>query len=102
MRKRIQSTDLAIAMAYANNPAMAAQYVKINNWTYLSVDNSLFGNGFCVCLMCNDYIGGGDEFFPLKRDAVSFACRVSDILRIPVINGDKLIYSPIVEISHND
>lgn len=99
MRKRIQSTDLAIAMAYANNPVMAMRYKTINNWTYLSVDNSLFGKGFCVCLMCDDYIGGGSEFFPLKRDAVSFACQVSDILHIPVINGDKLIYSTTMEIA---
>lgn len=94
MRKRIQSTDLAIVFSYANNVPMARQYKTINNWTYLDLHNSLFGKGFCVCLMCDDYIGGGEEFFILKRDALSFAKSVSDILRIPVINNDRLVYSP--------
>ena len=97
MRKRIQSTDLAIVASYANNPAMACQYKTINNWTYIDVHNSLFGKGFCVCLMCDDYIGGGDEFFPLKRDAMFFAKSVAGILLIPVINNDKLVYSPTRE-----
>jgi len=98
MRSRFQSTDIHYAFVYANSPSMAQQYVKINNWTYIDVHRSLFGGGFCFCLMCDDYIGGGEEFFPLKRDAMQYAMELSDILRLPVINNDKLVYSPRKEI----
>lgn len=79
-----------IVFAYANNPDMARAYVKMNNWTYIEVQRSLFGNGFCATLMCTDYIGGSDEFFPLKREAMAYAREASRILGIPVIQNGRI------------
>lgn len=80
----------SIVYAYGSAPAMVETYVKMNNWTYIEVKRSLFGRGFCACLMCDDNIGGSDEFFPLKRDAMSYARDASRILGLPIVCNGKL------------
>jgi len=78
-----------LVCCYENNPDMARQYVKMNGYTFIEVERSLFANGFCTWLMCNDHIGTF-EFFPLKRDAVKYARDASRILSIPFIHNGKV------------
>lgn len=74
---------------YENSPDMARQYVKINGYTFVEVERSLFANGFCTWLMSNDHIGTF-EFFPLKRDAVKYARDASRIFGLPIVCNGKL------------
>jgi len=68
---------------YANNPAMARRYVELNNLTHIMVGKNL-DNKYIVWEMTINHVGFGTETFKRKRDAYTYAKKLSAVLSLPI------------------